>query len=261
MDKKVYFDNIHFLNSGILERLNPLLDITPSFSLFEDISLSDYNQSISEFPIPKSFNVLASARVKGTICVLCILILTTYAFRYTELNMSPAMRSRFTLVWAQAPDVEAIQNRLLTRVAKRISLSDTQSHFLRQVIEGVQLRDFRACDQWADCFVALHNSFADFERALVITTRALHPCDLHSFFSSLKLQLSSPTAQLVKVLSGGTLPAECKISMVTETECAIEHPDVGVIAKTRANSHKAPGELDIGLTKIPALLNSYENIF
>ncbi len=111
-------------NQAVVERLNSLLEPSPSFSITEDITISpsdpeDTDQSQQSgpgqsVPILPSFQVFATVHAESPTA---------------KINLSPATRSRFTEIYVQPysrEDLEKVVTSLLSAALPSRSAADTQ---------------------------------------------------------------------------------------------------------------------------------------
>lgn len=119
------------------------------------------------------------------------------------LNISPAMRSRYTLMWVAGPSTEDIRARFNSLVQQGAAdISAAQLSQLSAALETTNPRDFFASDLWADCFLAQYRLLNNFGRALIATIHILTPREsLAALLASIKFNFTNEVAAMVTALS------------------------------------------------------------
>jgi midasin len=122
----IFLEDLDLPSQAVTERLNSLLETTPSFSLSEDITASSAMDTIARTGSGGAHNPVTTLGARASETVMDVLPrFQLFASVHLEpgqrLNLSPAMLSRFTVIYTAPYDENELPKLLLAHFARHLS--------------------------------------------------------------------------------------------------------------------------------------------
>ncbi|CAF1360682.1 unnamed protein product [Adineta steineri] len=160
----LFLEDLDLPSQAVIERLNSMLEPTPTFALTEDITTNDGNRGQLDIKLSSNFQVFASVHQDHD---------------YQLLKLSPATRSRFTEIKIPKYDIDDLKwivkselKRKLTSISDDTIVSLINNMFsiretLREYNEWKIDNDIQLLFRWID-FICNQHSSISLERRLIL---------------------------------------------------------------------------------------------
>lgn len=277
--KILVLEDINEPSQAVIERLNSLFEIEPSFILYEDFT-TQHSTTVSRIPILPTFQVFA----------------TVHTNERTEnrLQLSAATRSRMTEIRVQPYD-----NNELKQLAMKSQLNDqTSGGKLVQIVEifanqlapeiaqvmKIDSLDSRHFVQFGQC-LHLHLQHMPIEQAAALCVKFLFPDGFHEMRKSTVSTLQPVDAFWQKVMEAFDCPKDCtttdenleKLGVCTEIDqwCEVKRMTMekstserwglrlrsnGLIAPFAPKVKSIPNDLKFPLVLTKSVLNNISRV-